>query len=69
VNGLAIVIFMSQLEFKTIVNGECLVIRQSMFIMLLGLVALTIAIVVFLLKQLCTISSHYCGFGWFRGWN
>jgi SulP family sulfate permease len=47
VNGLAVIIFMAQLEqFKTIVNGqETLLVGQPLMIMA-GLVALTIAIVV-----------------------
>jgi SulP family sulfate permease len=50
VNGLAIIFFMSQLEqFKTVVNGSVWLSGSPMFIML-GLVALTIAIVVFLPK-------------------
>ncbi|MES2238908.1 MAG: SulP family inorganic anion transporter [Bacteroidota bacterium] len=46
VNGLAIVIFMSQLEqFKTIVNGESVWLSGSPLYIMLGLVALTIGIV------------------------
>ena len=46
VNGLAIVIFMSQLEqFKTIINGQTQWLSGSPFLIIAGLVALTIAIV------------------------
>lgn len=46
VNGLAVVIFMSQLEqFKTIVNGETTWLSGSPMFIMLGLVALTIGIV------------------------
>lgn len=51
VNGLAIVIFMSQLEqFKTIINGQSEWLTGTPFLMMTGLVALTIAIVVLLPK-------------------
>ncbi|MEZ7504311.1 SulP family inorganic anion transporter [Flavobacterium sp. Arc2] len=51
VNGLAIIIFMSQLEqFKTVVNGESVWLSGSPMYIMLGLVALTIAIVIFLPK-------------------
>lgn len=51
VNGLAIIIFMSQLEqFKTIVNGESVWLSGSPMFIMAGLVALTIAIVIFLPK-------------------
>ncbi|CAM2883087.1 SulP family inorganic anion transporter [Flavobacterium frigoris] len=51
VNGLAIIIFMSQLEqFKTIVNGESVWLSGSPMFIMTGLVALTIAIVIFLPK-------------------
>jgi SulP family sulfate permease len=47
VNGLAIIIFMSQLDqFKTIVNGESVWLSGSPMYIMAGLVALTIAIVV-----------------------
>lgn len=47
VNGLAIVIFMSQIEqFKTVVNGENVWLSGDSLYMMLGLVALTIAIVI-----------------------
>lgn len=51
VNGLAIIIFMSQLEqFKTIVNGKSAWLSGSPMFIMAGLVALTIAIVIFLPK-------------------
>jgi SulP family sulfate permease len=51
VNGLAVVIFMSQLEqFKTIVNGQSEWLSGSPMFVMLGLVALTIAIVLFFPK-------------------
>ncbi|HMI01363.1 MAG TPA: SulP family inorganic anion transporter [Pedobacter sp.] len=51
VNGLAIVIFMAQLEqFKTVVNGQSVWLSGSAFWIMLGLVSLTIAIVVLLPK-------------------
>jgi len=51
VNGLAVIIFMSQLEqFKTIVNGQVEWISGSTLYIMLALVALTIAIVVVLPK-------------------
>ncbi|MDN3673619.1 SulP family inorganic anion transporter [Flavobacterium branchiarum] len=47
VNGLAVVIFMSQLkQFKTEVNGESVWLSGSPMFIMLGLVALTIAIVI-----------------------
>ena len=46
-NGLAVIIFMSQLEqFKTIVNGESLWLSGSPLYIMIGLVLLTIAIVI-----------------------
>jgi SulP family sulfate permease len=46
VNGLAIIIFMSQLEqFKTIVNGESVWLSGNPLYIMIGLVLLTIAIV------------------------
>ena len=46
VNGLAVVIFMSQLEqFKTVINGESVWLSGNPLYIMLGLVALTIAIV------------------------
>lgn len=51
VNGLAVIIFMSQLEqFKTIINGKIEWISGSPLWIMLGLVALTIAIVILLPK-------------------
>ncbi|CAM3951569.1 SulP family inorganic anion transporter [Flavobacterium antarcticum] len=47
VNGLAVIIFMSQLEqFKAVVNGESTWLQGDSLYIMLGLVALTIAIVV-----------------------
>jgi SulP family sulfate permease len=47
VNGLAIVIFMSQMEqFKTVVNGENVWLSGSSLYTMLGLVALTIIVVI-----------------------
>ncbi|QYJ68316.1 SulP family inorganic anion transporter [Flavobacterium litorale] len=49
VNGLAVIIFMSQLEqFKTVVNGESTWLTGTALYIMAGLVALTIAIVVIL---------------------
>jgi sulfate permease, SulP family len=46
VNGLAVIIFMSQLEqFKTIVNGQSELLSSSALYIMAGLVALTIAII------------------------
>lgn len=51
VNGLAVIIFMSQLEqFKTIINGKTEWISGSPLWIMLGLVGLTIAIVLLLPK-------------------
>lgn len=51
VNGLAIIIFMSQLEqFKTIINGKTEWLTGTPFLIMAGLVALTIAIVALLPK-------------------
>jgi SulP family sulfate permease len=51
VNGLAIIIFMSQLEqFKTVINGESVWLSGGPMYIMLGLVALTIAIVILLPK-------------------
>jgi len=51
VNGLAIIIFMSQLEqFKTVVNGDVTWLSGTALYIMAGLVALTIAIVVLLPK-------------------
>lgn len=47
VNGLAVIIFMSQLEqFKTIVNGQSELLSGSALYIMAGLVALTIAIII-----------------------
>lgn len=47
VNGLAVIIFMSQLEqFKTVINGETTWLTGTALYTMLGLVALTITIVV-----------------------
>jgi len=51
VNGLAVIIFMAQLEqFKTVVNGETTWLFGTPLMIMLGLVALTIAIVLLLPK-------------------
>lgn len=51
VNGLAIIIFMSQLEqFKTVVNGQKEWLMGSPLFIMAGLVALTIAIIIILPK-------------------
>lgn len=51
VNGLAVIIFMSQLEqFKTVVNGEITWLTGSPLFTMLGLVLLTIAIIFFFPK-------------------
>ena len=51
VNGLAIIIFMSQIEqFKTVLNGDIVWLSGSPLLIMAGLVALTIAIVVLLPK-------------------
>lgn len=51
VNGLAVVIFMSQInQFKTIINGESTWLQGENLFIMLGLVALTIAIVLTLPK-------------------
>ena len=51
VNGLAIIIFMAQLEqFQTVVNGQSVWLTGAPLWTMAGLVALTIAIVVFLPK-------------------
>lgn len=47
VNGLAIVIFMSQIQqFKTVVNGETVWLSGNSLYIMLGLVSLTIAVVI-----------------------
>ena len=51
VNGLAVIIFMSQLtQFKTIVRGNMVWLSGSALYLMVGLVALTIAIVIILPK-------------------
>ncbi|MCL5246641.1 SulP family inorganic anion transporter [Cellulophaga sp. 20_2_10] len=51
VNGLAIIIFMSQIDqFKTLVNGEKMWLTGTPMLIMIALVALTIAIVVLLPK-------------------
>ncbi|MBT2560795.1 SulP family inorganic anion transporter [Pedobacter sp. ISL-68] len=51
VNGLAVIIFMAQLEqFKTVVNGQVSWLSGTPLMIMAGLVLLTIAIVVFLPK-------------------
>jgi len=56
VNGLAVVIFMAQLEqFQTITNGEATWLTGDPFYIMAGLVALTLAIVVFWPKITKTI--------------
>ena len=51
VNGLAIIIFMSQIEqFKKLVNGELVWLTDTPLYIMIGLVALTIGIVVVLPK-------------------
>jgi sulfate permease, SulP family len=58
VNGLAIIIFMSQLEqFKTIINGENTWLTGSPLLIMAGLVALTISIVVLFPKITKVIPS------------
>lgn len=58
VNGLAIIIFMSQLEqFKMVVNGETTWLTGTPMLIMAGLVALTIGIVVFLPKLTKAIPS------------
>ncbi|MCF4100078.1 SulP family inorganic anion transporter [Gillisia sp. M10.2A] len=58
VNGLAIIIFMSQLEqFKTVLNGEITWLSGTPLLIMVGLVALTIAIVVLLPKVTKAVPS------------
>lgn len=58
VNGLAIIIFMSQLEqFKMVVNGQSEWLTGTPFLIMAGLVALTIAIVALLPKITKVIPS------------
>lgn len=49
VNGLAVIIFMAQIEqFKTVINGEVSWMTGTPFLIMAGLVALTIAIILIL---------------------
>ncbi|MGB5943005.1 MAG: SulP family inorganic anion transporter [Leeuwenhoekiella sp.] len=58
VNGLAIIIFMSQIEqFKTVINGEISWLSGTPLLIMAGLVALTIAIVVLLPKLTKAVPS------------
>lgn len=58
VNGLAIIIFMSQIDqFKTLVNGELAWLTGTPLLIMAGLVALTIVIVVFLPKVTKAVPS------------
>ncbi|MDT0691125.1 SulP family inorganic anion transporter [Salegentibacter sp. F188] len=58
VNGLAIIIFMSQLDqFKTVVNGDIVWLTGTSLYVMAGLVALTIAVVVFLPKLTKAVPS------------
>jgi len=58
VNGLAVIIFMSQLEqFKTVVNGQAAWLSGTALYIMLALVALTIAIVILLPKFTKAIPS------------
>ena len=58
VNGLAVIIFMSQLDqFKTVVNGQQIWLTGSPMYIMLGLVALTIGIVVLTPKFTKTVPA------------
>lgn len=58
VNGLAVIIFMSQLEqFKAVINGETVWLQGTSLYIMLGLVCLTIAIVVLFPKITKAIPS------------
>ncbi len=58
VNGLAVIIFMSQLEqFKTVINGEVSWLNGAPLLIMLGLVAVTIAIVLLFPKITKAIPS------------
>jgi len=58
VNGLAIIIFMSQLDqFKTVINGDIVWLTGTSLYIMAGLVALTIAIVVLLPKLTKAVPS------------
>lgn len=59
VNGLAVIIFMSQLEqFKTLVNGESTWLTGTALYTMVGLVALTIAIVLLFPKISKAVRLH-----------
>jgi SulP family sulfate permease len=63
VNGLAIIIFLSQLDqFKTIVNGESVWLSGSPLYIMLGLVLMTIAIVLLFPKKIskAILFCYYC---------
>ncbi|MEE3225529.1 MAG: SulP family inorganic anion transporter, partial [Bacteroidota bacterium] len=58
VNGLAIVIFMSQIkQFKTLVNGEVAWLTGTPLLIMAGLAALTVLIVIFLPKLTKAVPS------------
>jgi SulP family sulfate permease len=58
VNGLAVIIFMSQLDqFKKVINGESTWLQGESLYIMLGLVALTIAIVVLVPKVTKAVPS------------
>ncbi|MWB96812.1 STAS domain-containing protein [Flavobacterium sp. GA093] len=58
VNGLAVVIFMSQLEqFKTIINGQVSWLQGTSLYIMLGLTALTVAIVLLFPKVTKTVPA------------
>lgn len=58
VNGLAVIIFMSQMEqFKTIINGETAWLQGTSLYIMLGLVCLTIAVVILFPKITKAIPS------------
>ena len=58
VNGLAIIIFMSQIDqFKKVVNGEITWLTGNPLLIMVGLVALTIGIVILLSKMTKAIPS------------
>ena len=64
VNGLAIIIFMSQLEqFRTVVNGKSTWLTGSPFLITAGLVALTIATVVLIPKVTKKIPASLVAIG------
>jgi SulP family sulfate permease len=59
--------FMSQLEFKTMANGESVWLSEPLFIML-GLVLLTIAIVLFFLKITKAVPASLVAMSWSLDW-